>query len=47
MTAACMQSHDGLVEGHAYTVLGANRNTGRIMVRNPWSTENYYGTGSD
>lgn len=47
MTAACHNAINGLVPGHAYTVIGANRNTGRIKVRNPWSEEEYHGDGSD
>ena len=47
MTAACMKSKHGLVAGHAYTLLGANKKTDRLIVRNPWSTEKYYGEGSD
>lgn len=47
MTAGCHNSIDGLVSGHAYSLLGVNDETGRFVVRNPWSNENYYGEGSD
>lgn len=47
MTAACHYSYDGLIAGHAYTLVGVNYDTGRIMMRNPWSDESYYGEGSD
>lgn len=47
MTAGCYSSMDGLVSGHAYTMLGVNDATGRIQVRNPWSAEQYTGPGSD
>ena len=38
---------NGLVTGHAYTVIGVNENTGRIIIRNPWASELYHGEGSD
>ena len=38
---------DGLVTGHAYTVIGVNKNTDRIIIRNPWASELYHGEGSD
>jgi hypothetical protein len=47
MTASCDESVDGLVAGHAYSVLGVNDQTDRIIMRNPWSNEKYYGKGSD
>lgn len=47
MTAGCHYSQNGLVSGHAYSMLGVNEETGRIIVRNPWSSEQYYGPGSD
>ena len=47
MTAACHKSINGLAAGHAYTILGVNSRTGRIMMRNPWAEEEYYGEGAD
>jgi hypothetical protein len=47
MTAGCYNSEYGLVSGHAYTVLGVNEDTHRIVVRNPWGSEQYTGPGSD
>lgn len=38
---------DGLVSGHAYTVLGVNESSGLIKIRNPWGIEYYTGLGSD
>lgn len=47
MTCGCHRTHNGLVAGHAYSLLGVNESTGRIIVRNPWASERYYGEGSD
>lgn len=47
MTGACWVSKYGLVDGHAYSILGVNESTGRVIVRNPWSSESYHGPGSD
>lgn len=47
MTAGCHHSQYGLVAGHAYSLIGVNSATNRIIVRNPWGSENYYGPGSD
>lgn len=47
MTAGCHYSQHGLVSGHAYTMLGVNDATNRIVVRNPWGSERYTGPGSD
>lgn len=47
MTAQCWVSKYGLVDGHAYSVLGLNAETNSVIVRNPWSSESYYGPGSD
>ena len=38
---------NGLVTGHAYTVLGVNEDEHWVVMRNPWATENYHGIGSD
>lgn len=47
MTASCYVSQDGLVAGHAYSLLGVNESTQRIILRNPWGNEMYTGPGSD
>ena len=47
MSAGCHNSQYGLVSGHAYGMIGVNHETNRIIVRNPWGSENYYGPGSD
>ena len=47
ITAACLTAVSGLVPGHAYTVLGVNKTDRRIILRNPWSSEEYYGVGAD
>lgn len=47
MTAGCYGSSYGLVAGHAYSMLGVNDDTGRIVMRNPWSSESYRGPGGD
>lgn len=49
MTAGCSDSYYGLIDGHAYSVLGVSETEdGRmIQVRNPWAEEYYYGPGKD
>lgn len=47
MAAGCHNSVYGLVSSHAYSVLGVNTSTQRIIVRNPWASEKYTGPGSD
>lgn len=47
MTAGCDTPKDGLVSGHIYTVLGVDADSHMIRLRNPWSSEQYYGEGSD
>jgi hypothetical protein len=47
MTASCDTSIDGLVKNHAYSLLGVNDKTDRLIMRNPWSKERYTGEGSD
>lgn len=52
INGAVFTSVDGLVSGHAYSIIGLSDMTdsaGRpyIKVRNPWSSESYYGEGSD
>lgn len=51
INGAVFTSVDGLVSGHAYTIIGISEDTYNgepmIKVRNPWSSESYYGPGSD
>ena len=47
MSASCHRSQNGLIAAHAYSVLGVNLDSNRIIVRNPWGREEYYGPGSD
>lgn len=47
MSAGCHYSQYGLVSGHAYGLIGVNTSTNRLIVRNPWGSENYTGPGSD
>lgn len=47
MTVACTTAIDGLSSGHAYTAIGVNEETGRVIIRNPWAEESYTGEGSD
>lgn len=49
MTAACHYKYDGLVTGHAYSMLGAVAVDGTLLLhmRNPWGKEKYVGPYSD
>lgn len=54
MTAACMENHNGLVPGHAYTLLGVQElKAGSVVLhqlikmRNPWGKERYDGPWND
>ena len=49
MTAACHYQYDGLVTGHAYSMLGAVTVNGDklLKMRNPWGREKYTGPYSD
>ena len=49
MTAGCHNQFDGLVTGHAYSVLGAAELDGEklIKMRNPWGNEKYTGPYHD
>ena len=45
MTASCNKDFEGLIGGHAYTILGVNNstNTSLVKLRNPIGQEEYTG----
>lgn len=53
MGAGTNVSHHGLIEGHAYSVLGAytlndgGKKIKLVKMRNPWGSEKYHGDWSD
>ena len=55
MTGACMSGYQGLIGGHAYTVIGVktlldasgSEAQKLVLVRNPWGSDNYVGPWGD
>ena len=47
MTAGCHNPINGLVPGHAYTLVGMGDSAGTFKMRNPWGSEQYKGPTSD